>query len=433
MRRDTCGIPEGEWMNKRQWLLIPMLTVIILLFWVWNRFNMNTKQQENTEESQSEDTLTILAPYQLRLQQQILDEVAEEYSSSGIGSKKARFVYIPNDNYLKEISLRLDQGDNTDLIICSNTMMPALIKMGVFQDISGKLTEEKTDSFTYPEMWETAKTDNRYYGIPFTVDPVMLFYNKDRMSDLSLSIPETWDELADTAEKMQFLGTYGFGFAADNAEEASAFFADMLYSKGGDFRHVNSYSGIKSFEFIQKLERRNTIAPETINWSKEDLARAFADGEVEMMANSLSAINILRYQTIHYHIGITPLPAENKASGMLYGDNIGVTVGADPEAETFLKYLYNENTVERIAYAMDTIPVLGNVDYRVKRIRPDDGEDIVRYFKANGFVMENFSSWQEISEEIQTGIDDTIKNDNSDLQKIADSTGSKIHTAILEQ
>jgi ABC-type sugar transport system, periplasmic component len=399
-------------------LLFGLITVVV-------RFHMENwpQEQKNTDQ---QAVIHVLAPYEIRLHQQILNEIASEYSN-GSGHKKVTFEYVAEEDYKKVICLRMDQGETPDLIICTNQMMPSLIEMGTFQNISQYVTMERKNSISYQSMWNSTRMNGKYYGLPFLCDPYMLFYDKDIFEKEKLQPPATWEDLVDTSRKVQQFSSYGFGFPGKQPDELSLFYACLLYSMGGSYQNINREAGIRSFQVIRTLQERKNISRSTINWSKKDLADVFASGQLEMMANTLSSLSEVRSKGAKFRVGITYLPKSVKSSEILTGSNIGIGRGANSEAYAFLDYLYRPDVMERIAYATDSLPVISGVPYRQKQIHTDDGEKTTASFSADGYSVEPYDAWFDISAAISDGV---LKCLDSGSKESEASIASRVHDAV---
>lgn len=388
-------------MRKRWYLaafFLCALAAAVLFHWQKG----GEKEVQETEEQQKKQ-IYVLSAYETKLHQQILNEVAENYSSRS-GCAKVIMEFIPKENFKKEICLRMDNGKTADLIICDNGMMPALIDMGVFADISEYVEESCQDSMNFQKLWNTTMDDGKYYGIPFTCDPYVLFYNRDVFQKNGLSVPENWDGLLDTCGALQDSVGDKFGFAAKRPEEIYAFYRSLLYACGGSLNTMDQEGGIKAVSILEELKRSRYIGKQTINLTEADVARSFAEGKVLMMANRLSASTILRSSRMEFSAGIVPLPSDVRESLMLSGENIGVTGYADREAYRFLTYLYENDIQERICNAMDTLPVKAAVPYQSKRIGPDEGTEFLNRYINGGWYAKTNNSWFEIAQQVSESL-----------------------------
>lgn len=413
---------------------LTLLAVIVFLILCGVSLNFISENKSISQPKSNENQmLRVLAPYQSRLQQQILKEIAKDYENQA-ENVMVEIEFLNREEYKKEIAMRMDSGENVDLIICDGAIMPALIDMGVFQDMSRHITVEKKNSIRYQGLWDSVKSNGKYYGIPFTCDPYVLFYNKDILDKKELSLPQDWGELVTLSSNIQEYGSKGFGFPALTQDERTAFYSCMLYSMGGNYRNINREGGIQALDVIATLKTRKNIPRDIINWSKEDLAYAFVKGQVEMMANSLSSIGILRSTHMNFQPGITCLPGEIKTSCILMGENVGVTAQAASGAMDFLDYLYEPEVMERITYAMDTLPVLQNDHYRMKKIRPDDGEKLADIFLEEGYTIESHDAWFEISAAISDGVYKVLDPGTAESKEaISAEMHEKVKVSILEK
>lgn len=392
---------------RKKWyfavFLLCILTASVFLFSPGD----GVKEEQETEGEQKKQ-IYVLSAYETKLHQQILEEVAENYSSRS-GCAKVNMEFIPKENFKKEICLRMDNGKTADLIICDNGMMPALIDMGVFTDISAYVEESCQDSMNFRKLWNTTMDDGKYYGIPFTCDPYVLFYNSDVFKENGRTAPEDWDGLLDTCSALQDSVGEKFGFAAKRPEEIYAFYRTLLYACGGSLNTIDQEGGIRAAGILEELKRSRFIGKQTINLTEADVARSFAEGKVLMMANRLSASTILRSSRMEFSAGIIPLPGDVRESLMLSGENIGVTGYADREAYHFLTYLYQDDIQERICNAMDTLPVKAAVPYQAKRVGPDEGAEFLGRYINGGWCPETNNSWFEIAQQVSESLYDLME------------------------
>lgn len=386
-------------MKNRTPLLLALIFVITGagLFFFGKMSGTETYVESGEQEERKQ--MYVLCSYETKLHQQILKEIANDYSNQPAHAR-VNVEFIPKENFKKEICMRLDSGSTADLIICDNSMMPALIDMGVFVDVTDYVDGKLKKSINFPKLWSTTMDDGKYYGVPFTCDPYVLFYNRNILEEKGEAVPKSWDDLLEVCGRLQQLGKEEFGFAAKRPEEIYSFYINILNAFGGNLSTVDQEGGLKAVHVIEELKRQRYISSQTINLTEADVARSFANGDIMLMANRLSASTILRSSRMEFAAGIEEMPYGIKESLILTGENIGITLHADEEAYDFLAYLYEDIVQERICYALDTLPVKSSVPYRMKRISPDDGEEFLRRYMNEGWCAESTNSWFEIADEV---------------------------------
>lgn len=401
--------------------------VMLIITYIGFSSKNNKVMQTVTDEEQ---VIRILAPDEGSVHKQALEETARNYSAIR-GNKQVEIQFISQENYQKEICMRTDEGTNTDLIICENTMMPSLIDMGILEDLTAYI-KGSVKSRYWQNLWTNAISDGKYYGVPFTSDPYVIFYNKDLMEKENQEVPGTWDELLSVCDRIKGLGNYGFGFAAKQPEEVTAFFMQMLYSCGGSLREVNGSAGNQVFHLLLQLKNRKQISPDTMNWSQSDLAHEFAKGHIAMMAGNASMASTLRTTRLGFEVGVAGMPSGIKEAYLLHGKNIGITKSGDiEEGKKFLDYIRKPDVANFLTKEMDTVPVLVEGEYKKKKIGPSP--DLVSDYMKNGVTKGAYDSWFDISGAVAAGIYDILHERNVSIKTMGDTMQDKVRVALIDK
>lgn len=411
-------------MNVKRFLVILSGVALISLLVVYQQFlQANQVNQADTEE---EDAIHVLAPYETRLHQQILEEIGSEYSR-GENRSEVIFEFVPKESLKKELSARSLMGkDKVDVVICENTLMPELIKLGMLREIP--VTSDLYERIMSRKMWSCCRDDGKYYGIPFTCDPYVLFYREDRLAQNNQDIPQTWEDLISCGLAIQSTGTKSIGVAIKRPEEAANLYRLMLYSMGGNFHSIEKQPGVQSFDMIRKLFRYGLSTKEMLTYTQEDLAREFAQGKVSIMVNQLSAATILRTSQISFSIGVAPIPEDQAGGNFLNGHNIGLSMEAGKDAMDFLFYLTQKDVSERISGSMDTLPVFSDVSYQGKsKVFLENHEKFIEESR----LVEPYNSWTKMSEDIAQGVYEMLESSQMDAQSIAERVYDQVRVAIM--
>ncbi len=414
-------------------IIILSLVIMVILFLIISDYTQNSIDQSQEENQEPEKSvLRILAPYDNTTSNKMLKDIASQYSNIE-GNPNVEIEFLSKNDFKKEICMNLDQNQLTDLIVCDNSTMPALINLNVLRDIS----EYISDTFLVPHyslvQWNNTRNNGKYYGIPLTCDPYVLIWNKNLFAESDASIPENWDELKETTRKVQKVGIYGIGIGARQSEEITALFLQMLYSTGGSIREINGEGGMKVFELFNYLKMNKLIPTECINWNQQDLTKKFIDGEIAMMINNLSALSVIKSEDINFEVGVGAVPYEKKENYMFHGKNIGVTITADyDESIKFLDYITQKSIVSQIADATETIPVQVDVDYNFEEDGYVISSEFVQKQKMHGIAKSSLNSWFDISTAISDGIYQLISESDPSIRNIADTMQDKVRIAIIE-
>lgn len=118
-------------------------------------------------------------------------------------------------------------GNGPDVALVEYTTLPAMIVADVPADIT-EYVGDVQDAFT-EGTWEQTTFDGVVYGIPQDVGPMANVYRADRLQELGVAVPQTWEEFraaaeavkaADPASVIASLPPGEFGFWAGVATQA---------------------------------------------------------------------------------------------------------------------------------------------------------------------------------------------------------------------
>jgi multiple sugar transport system substrate-binding protein len=92
-------------------------------------------------------------------------------------------------------------GNAPDLALVEFTTLPAMIVADVPLDITEYVSDIE-DDFT-SGTWDQTRFDGAVYGIPQDVGPMALTYREDRLAELGIAVPTTWEEFGAAARTVK--------------------------------------------------------------------------------------------------------------------------------------------------------------------------------------------------------------------------------------
>ena len=161
-------------MKIKKMLIVLAGIVLIAFLWIYLRF-LGSHKIEKEKEMEAE-AISVMAPYEVKQYQTVLKEIGEAYSQKS-GNKKIEFEFIPEENIKKELLLRnLNKKNEVDMVICANTLMPELIRMGFFQELSvDQNTHQRVRQQT---LWNSVKENGKIYGFHLPATHMFYFIGK---------------------------------------------------------------------------------------------------------------------------------------------------------------------------------------------------------------------------------------------------------------
>ncbi len=152
-------------------------------------------------------------------------------------------------------------------------------------------TDHKTlalDDFIPAVVSEQGMWEDRIHGLPLIQAVFGFHYRTDIFDKYNVKVPETWEELRDTARMLNLKepGVYGITFMGRRGVQLQCTYDNMLWSFGGEWYDKNFRPTINSKEAVDALEYFKSLIPYappgvlTYDWDEN--ARTFAEGKAAM-------------------------------------------------------------------------------------------------------------------------------------------------------
>jgi multiple sugar transport system substrate-binding protein len=271
---------------------------------------------------------------------------------------KVEYIKQSPLQYRERLLTRIKNGTGPDIFTYHNTWYPMYsdVLLALSNDV---ITQSEFDKGFYPVMQKDLIHNGGIYGIPMGADTLSMFVNTKMFEDAGVAPPTNWDDFVKAAKKLTVKETNG------NIKTAGAAL--------GTYNNINHAPDIMSVLFIQQGVDLNKFpdASQTDN-EKEALNfyLSFAQGDDKVWDNTLDS-SLLAFSKgnlaiyFGYSWDIFAIQKLNKdlefqtyAIPSLYGKNTtvasywvnGVSAQSNnrPEAYTFMHYLAQKSTAERL-------------------------------------------------------------------------------------
>jgi ABC-type glycerol-3-phosphate transport system substrate-binding protein len=127
-------------------------------------------------------------------------------------------------------------NDNPDVVLSIDTWIPYSYALrGMLVDLSKYPDFQQVASHHVPNNFTTLIFEDGVYGVPETQSVYLLYYRKDIMNYLSLSVPDTWDDVISMlpilqSHKMNFYHPLG----GESAFKGYGMTTPLIYQFGGE-------------------------------------------------------------------------------------------------------------------------------------------------------------------------------------------------------
>lgn len=258
---------------------------------------------------------------------------------------KVDFQAVGWDEAYQKITTDLLAGNAPDVIYIGGRWIAPFSQLGGLLPLDSYVDQAKRDSFPSGVL-KGNEFNGKLMGLPVAFSTKALYYRTDLISQP----PKTWDELLADAKKVtqENPGMYGIGISGAAHVSTTSQFFNFLYQAGGsvfdDSGHVSldNPAGVKALTFYTDLYKADHVAPNPVEYNREQLPVLFKQGKIAMMISGPwgKAIMGLDPNNATAPYATATLPCDARCGGIQVGDSIVVAKSTShpKEAYEFVDY-----------------------------------------------------------------------------------------------
>jgi raffinose/stachyose/melibiose transport system substrate-binding protein len=265
---------------------------------------------------------------------------------------------VPNPENVWTMRVSTDDAPAVFTHFPHNAVFQQLSKEGRVVDLTGgPLMANVT-----PALADLSKIDGKNYLVPIAVATLGVYYNVDMFNELGLQIPQTYDELLATADKIKAAGKTPFYFHDKDwngirqevvsrmglqISDVQKFLDSVMKGKA----HITDNAEFKPF--AQKLYNlRKYAQKDALGTGYDDALREFANGKSAMWYTGIWAIQPIKKSNPNLKFSMFPMPAAdapNTKVQVSVDTAIGIPVKGknQPEAKKFVEYMSSKEIVQK--------------------------------------------------------------------------------------
>ncbi|GMQ56882.1 ABC transporter substrate-binding protein [Vallitalea sediminicola] len=360
---------------------------------------------------------------------------------------KVNVVELPADTNkkLQMISTALQaEDDSLDMFDADVTWPPIFASAGWVTDLTDELTQDEKDKYL-PGAINANIYQGKLWGLPYRIDAGMLYYRKDLLEKYNKTVPETWEELVETATYIMENEPDMKGLAGSwkQYEGLTCNLMEYVWSYGGDVFDengkviYNSPETIKATKMMVDMINTSKITPEgIINFGSGDARAPFFTGKLIFLRDWPSGWNKSQdadKSQVVGKVGIAELPKADK-NGKSYSTLGGWQIMVSKfsknqeEAIKFAKYMAGEEAEKIEALGLSHLPSIKSLyeDKEILEKMPFVEKMLPVFMNANPRPKSPYYS--EISNVLQLQtqlafiedktVEDAVKDADKEIKKI---------------
>lgn len=237
-----------------------------------------------------------------------------------------KVTYTPWADYWTKLKTSLAGNSGPDVFWMNGPNFYAYASKGWIKDLQPLIDESKLDTSVYTDALVNLYTYNDHlYGLPYFLDAVGLYYNKELFDKAGVSYPDgswTWDTIEQNAAKLtdKQNGVYGYTALIDSQSG----YYDLIHQAGGYIisedktkSGFDSPEALSAFQWEKKLMDQG-YSPNAQQQLETKPLQLFGSGKAAMFpAISVSAPEL--YKLLGDKLGVAPLPAGKQKATIVHG------------------------------------------------------------------------------------------------------------------
>jgi multiple sugar transport system substrate-binding protein len=245
----------------------------------------------------------------------------EEFRTmAGLEDHEAAFVPTPSIDLIPRLSAAIQAGAPPDLVRLYESDVQMCRAEGHMMDVTDLVEKMRGhQGGLFDPCLRALRHEERYWGVPFAIDPWPMHARLDVLEKHGLDYPRTWDAFVETCRKIENPPFYGFGMdlgrtdnAADNIMQLCWCFGGRIYDVDGNPAFDNE-GNVRGFAFIDEMYNKHGIIPKAALGNRDDAwnNKAYQSGQVAFIANPTSVYAYLSTENpeLMAKTGLFALPA----------------------------------------------------------------------------------------------------------------------------
>jgi multiple sugar transport system substrate-binding protein len=290
---------------------------------------------------------------------------------------KIQLTLVPDAQVVQKYSQAASSGNGPDLVSTEIGTMATFTPTGWYQDITSLVNGLPYKKDLSPAHLGQATYNGKIYGMPFTADVSVLYYNKGLFTKAGLNPndpPKTWAQIESDAKQIRTkLGgsDYGYFFSGACAGCMAFTMLPYVWANGGNILKETSAVGTptlspnpeleKTLAFYRSMWQSGAVAPTAKTENGTNQFGAFYSGKIGMFVQGTYPFSVLKNQYKNVDFGVELIPSTDGSTHASYagGDNLAITKNAQSGAKTAL--LWFESTGEKMLASQGVLPTRSDI------------------------------------------------------------------------
>lgn len=367
-------------------------------------------------------------------------------------------LFSATTDFEQRLARALASGDLPDVIINDTSSLGQFVSLGVASEIDRSGLDGNAS--ISDRTWQGARGfDGKYYAVPFSVHPFVLFIRRDWRTKLGLPVPKTWADLQALSKAFAEKDPDGNGKAdtygllvlgSVTRGYASWYLSTYLWQSGGDFvrdagggkfhgaltepRAANAVKYVRNFICVDK-----SAQPGAINAVPFDAVAGFRSGQAGIYLTGPWNIAVFDKEPGRDKFEVVAVPAGPANADVLAEGDLAYIVKSSNNkaaAKAFVEFLISP---EGQALGMNPtgsplVRIAANSKVNASLVFKDPRWDVVQDAYVNhGHYMPNVPNWTAIRQLTAEGFNKLLANCNDNVEAGLKDLNDRLERELAKQ
>lgn len=294
--------------------------------------------------------------FQVDKEKSFMEKCVEDFNASH-DDIQVEITFLNQSDYTTTlIPTAFANGEAPDVIFVEAAVMDKYASQGMLGDLTSYYSEElKADIM--PSALEAVTYDGKILALPFDMELVGLFYDKDVLDEAEIEVPKTWDELYEAAKKLTTDDRYGLVLPVEAAPYTLYNWWPFEWMNGGQVLSEDKTQAVfDSRENAEALDYwakffNDGFSPKTLKIGPWDIGN-IGTGAAAMQVAGTYVVNAAEETYGDKNIQVAPLPTpEGKETATCAGgQKLAVTSSSEhqEEAAEFIMWMFGSDDTSRL-------------------------------------------------------------------------------------
>ena len=373
-----------------------------------------------------------IADFNQATQDLINKELAPQFEAAHPGVK-VNTQYISWTHLDEKLTISFAGGVAPDVFQVGAEYVGGLAYRGMAEPLDERVARwgQKDDYFT--ASWNTCVYEGRVYGLPYLSAPRALLYRKDLLKAAGFERPpETWEELAEAAERMTVRRGPVTTMAGINLPVSWQIFVEFLWENGGQIlsedgrrSRLDSPEATEALQFYVDLYHRYKVCPTSGMPQVGGSIPVFASKKAAMeIMNQFGIYNVSKYAPeLLGEVGVAPTPRRKARVISVYTDWLAMSPQSQHKelAWELMTFLMEPKNLAAYNATLFFIPPRRSAAAEAEFMRRNPRlQEFVALMERYGRSLPAIPEWFEIRTGLQSAVSAAIYETKTPAEALGD-------------